>query len=402
VEGWMASSVLRLRITGSPAAYTVSAEFGDKRESDTLAPLPDKLRENLQQLQEAMLLTTESLSNRAPVRERLINTQLAAAAAHVRGFTGGFADTKGIQEIGSRLFDCVFQPAVYKLYQNALEPALLHKDHQLHIKLCVEASELSYVPWETMFDKRGLFYLSCSQRTPFARATVQELDLHMYDKPPLRILCMVSAPKDFIGTCYELRTDVEQAALDQALKPLKTINQIKLCWTASGTQRELTTRIVNGDEGEKWDVFLFIGHGLEGKIALEEDGGTGYQLVPADTLRGILDADNGPKLVILNSCKGAIKPEDRLASTAETLVKGSGIAAVVAMQFDISDIMGTKFSPAFFSNLMLKVPIQRAMTLTRLDLQGAGFSEWISPVLYMQNKDGRVWQDAGAHAAGGA
>ena len=75
---------------------------------------------------------------------------------------------------------------------------------------------------------------------------------------------------------------------------------------------------------------------------------------------------------------------------------------MIAMQFDISDFMATKFSPAFFSNLMLKVPIQRAMTLTRLDLQGAGFSEWVSPVLYMQNKDGRVWQDAGASAPGGA
>jgi hypothetical protein len=60
------------------------------------------------------------------------------------------------------------------------------------------------------------------------------------------------------------------------------------------------------------------------------------------------------------------------------------------MQFDISDIMGTAFSPAFFNNLMMDVPIQQAMTLTRVDLRRRGFSEWISPVLYMQNKDGRV------------
>jgi hypothetical protein len=289
---------------------------------------------------------------------------------------------------------------VYNLYKDALQDALARKD-ELHIKLSVDPPELAYIPWEAMFDKRGLFYVCCSQRTPFARATVQEVDLPMYENPPLRILCMVSAPNDFIGTPFELRTDVEQTNLDQALAPLKKNNQVKLCWTAAGTQRELTSRIVKGDEGEKWDVFLFIGHGRDGQVVFEEDGGTGYQLVPADVLRGILDADNGPKLVILNSCRGASKPEDRLASTAETLVKGSGISAVVAMQFDISDFMATKFSPAFFSNLMLKVPIQRAMTLTRLDLQGAGFSEWISPVLYMQNKDGRVWRDVGAAANAG-
>jgi CHAT domain len=398
----MASAVLRLCITGSPGAYTVLAEVDNNRDSDTLGPLPDKLKENLERLQEAMLLTSESLSKRTPVRAGPVAAQPPAAAA-MRGFNwgDGFADTKGIQEIGSRLFDCVFQPAVYKLYKDSLQDALVRKD-QVHIKLCVEPPELAYVPWESMFDKRGLFYLCCSQRTPFSRATEHELDLPMYEKPPLRILCMVSAPKDFIGTSYELRTDVEQANLDKAFEQLKQKNQLKLCWTASGTQRELTTRIVKGDEGERWDVFLFIGHGREGQVVLEEDGGTGYQPIPAEVLRGILDADNGPKLVLLNSCRGAKKPEDRLASTAETLVKGSGISAVVAMQFDISDFMATKFSPAFFSNLMLKVPIQRAMTLTRLDLQGAGFSEWISPVLYMQNKDGWLWQDAGASAARGA
>jgi hypothetical protein len=90
-----------------------------------------------------------------------------------------------------------------------------------------------------------------------------------------------------------------------------------------------------------------------------------------------------------------------LASTAETLVRGGGIAAVVAMQFDVSDLMATKFSPSFFDNLMLGVPIQRAMTLTRLDLQAEGFSEWITPVLYMQNKNGLVRRDAGPAAAPG-
>jgi hypothetical protein len=60
------------------------------------------------------------------------------------------------------------------------------------------------------------------------------------------------------------------------------------------------------------------------------------------------------------------------------------------MQFDISDKMATTFSPIFFKQLMLNIPIQQAMTLTRLDLQRLGFTEWISPVLYMQNKDGTV------------
>jgi len=41
------------------------------------------------------------------------------------------------------------------------------------------------------------------------------------------------------------------------------------------------------------------------------------------------------------------------------------------------------------------------MTLTRLDLQAEGFSEWITPVLYMQNKNGVVRRDAGPAAGTG-
>jgi CHAT domain len=402
----MTSGVLKLRIGGTAGHYRVSGEIDGTSRDDDLGDLPEKpekMRESLSALQEAILRTTASVRDRAQVNLRPTKPPPAAAPptaappgaappGAVRGINSvDAADFKGLKEIGSRLFDCVFQPEIYELYKDAYEAAV---DGELPIKLCIEAPELAYIPWETMFDKRRLFHLSCSQATPFARvATMQELDLHIYEKPPLSVLCMVSAPKDFIGTEHELRTDVEQAALDRALAPLIKSEQVKLCWTASGTRRELKNRIVKGDEGKRWDVFMFIGHGLEGNVVFEEDGGSGYEPVSADVLRALLDARNGPKLVILNSCRGATKPEDRLASTAETLVKGGRIAAVVAMQFDISDIMGTKFSPSFFNNVTLGVSIQQAMTLTRIDLMAAGLTEWISPVLYMQNKDGRVTPD---------
>jgi hypothetical protein len=385
----MARTVLKLRVTGTGGTYRVAAETDSEQASDDLGPLPDKFTESLASLQDAILRTTESLRDRARTPAQ-------------GGFKAAAADSKGIQEIGTRLFDCVFPRQVFRLYKDTLEEAL-RKGEELQVKLCVEPPELSYLPWEAMFDKPGLFHLACNLHTPFARvASLQELDLHIYEAPPLRVLCMVSAPKDFIGTPLELRTDAEQAALELALQQLTKAGQVKLSPMASGTFRELKTRIIKGDAGNKWDVFLFIGHGREGAVVFEEDGGSGFELISADVLKGILDAPNGPKLVILNSCKGAQKPEDRLASTAEMLVRGGGIAAVVAMQFDISDIMGTAFSPSFFYNLIsLDVPIQQAMTLTRLDLQRQGFTEWISPVLYMQNKDGRVQRTNGRSTTGG-
>jgi hypothetical protein len=399
----MSSPVLRMRITGGAGAYKVFAQIGGEVAESDLGALPDNFRQQLDPLQKSILRTTEALRGRLLARAKVKASNLLPSksetslnshepALAVRGTTLNFtagADVKNIQEIGVKLFDCLFQQDVYALYKRSLSTAQRTSGADLPIKLLVEPPELAYVPWETLFDRRGNFHLCCYGATPFARAaTMQDEDLHIYDKPPIRVLGMIAAPKSFVGTPHELNTDAEQAALKEALR---LSPEVRLCWTTAGTYKELTRRLAQGDNGARWDVFLFIGHGLESHIVLEEDGGNGHQLLHANVLKGLLTQPLGPKLVILNSCRGAQTQDgDRFASTAENLVRGGSIAAVVAMQFDISDVMGTEFSPVFFRSLTLGVPLQQAMLLTRLELQLLGFSEWISPVLYMQNKDGVV------------
>jgi hypothetical protein len=398
----MSSPVLKLRITGGPGAYKVLAQLGGEVTDADLGMLPDDLREKLEPLQRSILTTTEGLRSRLsaatkvkgmdplPVRETVLDHGELALAVRGGGywFTAG-ADVKNIQEIGTKLFDCLFQQEVYALYRESLAKAQRISGANLPIKLLVEPPELAYVPWETLFDKRGNFHLCLYGATPFARAaTMQDEDLHIYDKPPIRVLGMISAPKEFVGTPDELDADAEQAGLEEALR---STSDVKLCWTAAGTYRELNRRLAQGDNGARWDVFLFIGHGLPSHIVLEEDGGNGHELLHANVLKGLLTQPLGPKLVILNSCRGAhVQDGDRFASTAENLVRGGSIAGVVAMQFDVSDVMATQFSPAFFKNLALEVPLHQAMVLTRLELHHLGFSEWITPVLYIQNKDGVV------------
>jgi hypothetical protein len=392
----MDSLVLKVRVTGVPGAYKVSAQIEGMEGADgadgDLGTLPEDLVEQLGPLQETILNTTLSLPDRPPAGAQ---PKVGGIAHPVRSLAANFgsgADAKSIRDIGTTLFNCIFQQDIYALYRKTLDSA--HKTRtRLSIKLCVEAPELAYIPWETMYDKRGSFHLCCYGATPFARtASMKDQELYIYNETPIRILGMISAPKSFVGTQHELNTAAEESALEQALDPLIKANQVRLCWTADGTYKKLTKRLVKGDNGNPWDVFLFIGHGVEGKIVLEEEDGTGYEFLSADVLKGLLAETMGPKLVILNSCRGAqIERSDRFASTAETLIRGGGIAAVIAMQFDISDKMGTTFSPVLFRQLLgLDLPIQQAMTLTRLELQRRGFTEWISPVLYMQNKDGTV------------
>ena len=410
----MGSPILKLRVTGTPGAYKVFAQHGTDTGDAELGALPENFREKLEPLQKSILRTTETLRGRLSTEAQQQARTPAQPAAKSPASPGGplpqvtgaalnfvtGADVKTIQEIGSKLFDCLFQQDVYLLYKNAVSATHETAGANLSIKLFVEPPELAYIPWETLYDKRSLFHLCCSGNTLFARtATMTDEDLHIYDKPPVRILGMISAPKSFAGTPYELNSYAEQAALDQVLGSLG--KDVKLRWTAAGTYKELARRLAKGDDGARWDVLLFIGHGVEGQIVLEKDGGSEYEFLDASVLKDLLTQPLGPKLVILNSCRGAqTQNSDRFASTAETLVRGGSIAAVVAMQFDISDIMGTAFSPSFFGYLMYNVSIQHAMYLTRLDLRRQGFSEWISPVLYMQNKDGMVVRPSAAAAGG--
>ena len=75
----MVPAVLKLTIGGSAGSYRVSAEVGDKRGSDDLAPLPENLRGNLESLQEAILRTTESLRDRSRSRGRPIESSVCSS-----------------------------------------------------------------------------------------------------------------------------------------------------------------------------------------------------------------------------------------------------------------------------------------------------------------------------------
>ena len=94
----------------------------------------------------------------------------------------------------------------------------------------------------------------------------------------------------------------------------------------------------------------FVGHGTydvetdEGVLAfVGRDGRADY--VPASSLADLLDeAEPTPRLVVLNSCQsGAGGTTDLFSGTAAALAH-SGIRAVAAMQFSISDIAAIEFA----------------------------------------------------------
>jgi CHAT domain-containing protein len=261
------------------------------------------------------------------------------------------------------------------------------------------------VPWETLYDKKHRFHVTTSQNTPFVRAVDDDCaPKRLSTGRPIRILGMAARVKVLNGIALDqIEVDAEQVAIKNALGDLDDGIRAKLSWIPSAKVRDLNQRFLRGDAGQRWDIFHFIGHGGHdaekgmGFIVVQEQRGSRGERLYADDLRACLtQPGQTPSLVILNSCSGAQgEPGSLFSSTAAELIHG-GVAAVIAMQFEISDNMGVAFAETFYSYLVEKISIQAALTHTRLDLKARQFGEWISPVLYMRGLDGEIFVESGA------
>jgi hypothetical protein len=386
----------------------IIADYNSSSREIEVEKLKPSFRQNLRPLQEAILHSSGARSAEVALRPR---NEIAAAAdggddarPALRDAAGGLtsgSDERIVQEVGSQLFDFIFQRKILELYQECSQAAR-RDDEPFLIRLRVSDPALAYVPWETMYDKKNRFYVTTSQSTPFTRA-VDDYgeERRMCAARPIRMLGMAARVKVLNGfPLDEIEVDAEQVAIKNALRELNDGKRLKLSWIPSAKARDLNRRFLRGDDGKRWDLFHFIGHGGHdperqmGFVVVQEEGGSRGARLYADALKTFLtQPGQTPSLVVLNSCSGAQgEPGSLFSSTAAELIQG-GVPAVIAMQFEISDNMGLAFADTFYTYLADNVSIQAALAHTRAELKARQFAEWISPVLYMRGLDGEIFVD---------
>ncbi|MBA3424853.1 MAG: CHAT domain-containing protein, partial [Rubrobacter sp.] len=260
----------------------------------------------------------------------------------------------------------------------------------LRLKLRIRPPELAVLPWEFLYDAERDRYPSLSSKTPLVRY----LDLPdpaepVRVSPPLRVLGMVTSPRGL----EPLNVEHEKRLVEEALRGLLTRGLVELTWLEGQTWRHLQRRMRLGE----WHIFHFIGHGgfdpatEEGAIALagEDDR---LNLLRARSLAELLNDHYPLRLAFLNSCEGARgNNNDAFSSTAATLVR-SGIPAVVAMQYEITDKAAIEFSRDFYEAVADGLPIDAAVTEARAAVSMDSMLEWGTPVLYMRSPDGRLFE----------
>lgn len=294
-----------------------------------------------------------------------------------------------VRDIGSRLFDAVFQGQMLSCLHRSMDFVGWHDRAGLRIRLHFsEAPELARLPWEMLYDPESRNFLGLTQRTPVVRyLELPTAPRAQQPDGPLRMLVIVSSPTDY----PQLDVAREVAIVREATAPLVRAGQLVV-----EVLPEATLEALERAGWQPYDMLHFVGHGgvhptsgegvlvfcdANGQSRLERGVDLGQQLRDIESLR----------LVVLNSCRGANPGTvDPFGGTAESLVL-QGVPAVVAMQFEITDRAALKFAHSLYGALSEGRSVEGAVTRARRTLHAAARAEWATPVLHMRTQEGRLF-----------
>jgi len=323
-------------------------------------------------------------------RRPLLEATVLSSSVSARRVT---SDTEAaVQDVGRRLFESTFSGEVRSAYRTSMAVAS-ERGKGVQIALRLTAPGLAALPWEALFDSETGVYL-CRKEPLVRHVPAPHSPAALAIEPPMRVLGMISSPRGLPA----LDVGGERERLEEALRPHLDSGRVELEWLDDVTWTGVHGKLLE----DRWHVLHFVGHGSydvetdEGVLAfVGRDGRADY--VTASSLADLLDeAEPTPRLVVLNSCQtGAGGTTDLFSGTAAALAH-SGIRAVAAMQFSISDVAAIEFARGFYTALAHGRGIDEAVRSGRIGIlgMGRGTLEWVTPVLYLRGEDTQLFDVA--------
>lgn len=306
-----------------------------------------------------------------------------------------------LREMGQRLFEAVFADEVLSQLRSALTTAR-EQSRPLALRLRLRGDpRLAEWPWESLWDPHSRSYLALDQ------ATVSRVVEEVSGSPrsnggrALRVLAVTASP---VGQ-VDLDVDGELARIHAAFAGGPAGRKVTLVPHPHATRRSLRELL----KRSQFDVLHFIGHGEPAAILLEGEGGRADPVSAQElsgmfrrrSVRGRRVGPALPRLVVLNACDGARLPgSGRLDGLAQQLVR-SGVPAVIAMAFPISDGTALRFSEELYDRLAQGDGPEEALTDVRNELSTRGHATgWLAPVLYLHPQRSQLGPEAWPERSG--
>jgi len=294
-----------------------------------------------------------------------------------------------MKEFGSTLFDKAVSGAVRDFYYKCQGEAD-KANMGIRWRLTLDPS-VGDLPWEFMYWQDD--FLALNPRSPIVRYIKGASRVApLKQEHPLRLLVVIASPCDEVP----LDTAAEKERISAALQSLIADGLIDVTFIEGP---DTWNRLIKSLLPNQTHILHFIGHGAfdeknkEGVLVMEDVDRKGVR-IDSERLRVLMQGKSNLRLVVLNSCLGTEGDTAQpFSSMAAGLVK-SGIPAVIAMQFEISDNAAREIAETFYTSLALNMPVDAAVTEARrkIFLSDDDSLEWATPILFMQVPDGKLFQ----------
>jgi hypothetical protein len=354
------------------------------------------------------------------VRDRLAELTVQRLSYWVQqdlaqGYKQPLTSVKDLKAIGLQLYRLLFgndriRQQFEEQYDDFDRRRKNEPDLRLRLELVFEqsAESLAALPWEFLFvakDEdidRGVFFAGDRTELLLTRRLARGMPDAFQPTDELRILVVTCWPQR-LGT-------VDPGEVNSVVNRLDELNTatsggVRIHRLVNPTYSSLRAAIqgnaldVSGKPFGRPDILHFIGHGKEGALALlkgpeepDYDDTTNeeqYRWAEGDQVRSLFSGHR-PRLVFLHACKGAASSSlESFNSTARDLVY-EGIAAVVAMQYNISNSDAGLFARKFYEALSKGANIDESVTVARLAFREVFpplHPRFGTPVVYVQAYD---------------
>ena len=308
------------------------------------------------------------------------------------------SDSRQSRLIGEALFNVLFDPGLRDVFVKFYDDVVHQKGQFLRVELEIEeekAPELAALPWEFMCmpPSFGEVWLSIAPNVVFSRYRWQSSPaktIQLKNNEKLRIALVVSAPNDLGKVVYEeVQKDLKRLEDEQ----LEKFELLPLDHRAN-------RKSVDSLLARKPHILHFIGHGRfhqennqeVGQIALTEDGGNAWW-INADSFSQLF-TQHRPGVVILQACQGGMQSSSQAFVGVASKVVQQKIPVVVAMQYEVSNSIASRFARLFYEKLGEGEPVDIAVQQGRKEIDYSlkeRKHEFATPVLFMRVPNGHLF-----------
>lgn len=293
------------------------------------------------------------------------------------------ATDEEMQSIGHALWSCALGISDVKaLWYGSLNS--LPERTSLRLRLMIEGGELAALPWELLYDKELQRFIAVHPHTSVVRFLKLPIPAVLERREfPLRLLYTGCSPSGLPS----ISVVDEFSAIQLALGEYKGKERFILEDMHGGTRFE----DLDAELNQQTDIWHFAGHGALGVLFFEDQQARAVSISAQKLGQQLVGF--GVRLAIINACHSG-SGGGASASVAGTLLR-AGVAAVVAMQGEITDNASRVFAKGLYSAVADGEPIDDAVTSTRRQLHAQtedGGRSWWLPALFMRTPDGFLWQ----------